>query len=767
MLAAGCTDDGMSARMNGGPRHLYQEAQDILSFENHEQWGAPMANSDDHTHGARSAIVNVNGWTEVVSVPLSTIGASGAEATIDIKVPFVQQYWGEVRLIAKIPSQNEWYRELGSQSLIGMTPDAFHTLTFNIPSDLQAKFGNAYSDLTFTVIINAAAGAYLLDNLQLGQDAGDTETAPVDTDTGSAGSDTDSVLGEVYSVRIQTPNTVPFEDVVLGSATSLTIGADTTISPVWQGIAVSTALGLTGTRMVEPDAEVGDIWSGGNVDIGDRVTVHGSIYSPTTVIGNDVVVEGDTVTNLSVEPVSEIKWNVVFPFTQGEQIWLEPNQSASPAPGYYSTMRIGPTASITLTTGIYHIDVLTVEDSASVVLDQTEGPIILYVRDQVIMRGTITVSDDSISDLLIVYLGDQEMHLERAFQGTVVAANAGLTLHPASYTGAFFAESITVQANATIHHIPAWSLLRVGAGDVEDCVSHIQPRTTLTGRAAEVAYQKDMLRYCVAPDMDSCYALLVSRAQVDRTTAALQFLNREISSDQYLGMCRDRTRKLSAARKDNAFALSLCMDDDADGDWVVDARDNCAATPALMPTDDAGCTSALPPTPPDEDIHQLLSEMNIIASSACRAKSLPGIGFPGGFFWIPVPNVVYVVFAEGSRNGDSTDCPLSYEFELSGETRDYQPAHLHIVFRESERTYDLLNSGKPVPKGLIQFVVTDTDGGDRTKTGYESEAAQSALPGAGIQREWNDQSVERMEADYSERLSVTWIQVRHSGGLTS
>lgn len=55
----------------------------------------------------------------------------------------------------QIPSAGEYYTELGSSSLVGLSAGEFHRLAFPIPSELQSVLGTGYSDLTFTVIINA------------------------------------------------------------------------------------------------------------------------------------------------------------------------------------------------------------------------------------------------------------------------------------------------------------------------------------------------------------------------------------------------------------------------------------------------------------------------------------------------------------------------------------------------------------------------------------------------------------------------------------
>ncbi len=453
LLAAGCTDDGMSASMNGGPRHLYQEAQDILSFENHEQWSAPTANSEDHTHGAKSAIVNVNGWTEVVSVPLSTIGASGAEAKIDIRVPFVQQYWGDVRLIVKMPSQNEWYRELGSQSIIGMTPDAFHTLTFNIPSDLQAKFGNAYSDLTFTVVINAAAGAYLLDNLDL------QLAAEPDSDSG-----TDGPVDEGL-ISIHLPGGVFPNNVVFGGGTFLKINDRVSLLRTDEGHAAIACTGEPGVN-IGVEATVGHVVSQGQVVLRDRCTVDGAVITAATIAPQSAsyTITGETKQGETLSPFNDIRLKLGQP-AQGEDQMIPPDTAETLSPGEYGRVVVSSRSSLSISHGVYRMDALIMEpQSRLIVNDVDDGTIAIVIDDDFIFRGTIESPDHAYPALAVIFRGTNAVALENAFSGLVLAPDAKINMSSNTtpgYAGSFFADEIEVHQDSHVTHVPfsGWKYL--------------------------------------------------------------------------------------------------------------------------------------------------------------------------------------------------------------------------------------------------------------------------------------------------------------------
>ena len=146
----------------------------VLGFEDHTQWSGASQNSTEHSEGQLSAVVPVNGWTEVTSIPLDSLGEVDDELTVDLQLP-AEVGWGEARVIVVLPSQNEHYRELGSEQLGGLAAGEFHRLSFAIPADLAIKLAASYNDLTFRVVINAPPGDYLLDRLWLWDESPDEQ----------------------------------------------------------------------------------------------------------------------------------------------------------------------------------------------------------------------------------------------------------------------------------------------------------------------------------------------------------------------------------------------------------------------------------------------------------------------------------------------------------------------------------------------------------------------------------------------------------------
>ncbi|MBN2803443.1 MAG: hypothetical protein JXR91_10135 [Deltaproteobacteria bacterium] len=210
----GCSQEKSSVYGDISKHELYTEANDILGFENHNLWSNTDRNSDIHSEGQRSVALDVVNWTEVTSVALSSLADVSEKVSVDIYSPHDVVNWGETRIIIKIPSLSEWYRELGSKSMIGAPGGEFRTYTFSLPSDLQAKLEGTYKDLTVTVVVNAPDGEYLIDNLVLGTTSiSDNDTLTSDSDSSTF--DSDSLTTDSNTSTTDSETSVYIEDIAI------------------------------------------------------------------------------------------------------------------------------------------------------------------------------------------------------------------------------------------------------------------------------------------------------------------------------------------------------------------------------------------------------------------------------------------------------------------------------------------------------------------------------------------------------------------------
>lgn len=117
-----------------------------------------------------------------------------------------------------------------------------------------------------------------------------------------------------------------------------------------------------------------------------------------------------------------------------------------------------------MSSGSYLFDKLHLEPESQVWVDDAEGPVVLYVTNDVIVRGQFLDAMGNISEkleLLVVALGTSSMPVERSFFGTLFVPNGSLNLAAVpKHVGAFFAKNIEVQPNTLIEHRPfPWNTL--------------------------------------------------------------------------------------------------------------------------------------------------------------------------------------------------------------------------------------------------------------------------------------------------------------------
>jgi hypothetical protein len=157
----------------------------VLGFETAGAWsvssGAVAQVTSPRTQGASALQVTapVN-YTNLVSVslasglaPLASMTDSGAALLLDMQMPTTQpnnSYWGAIQLYISVPSKGVNNQYLGQTELTGQQLGTFQTYRFPMTDFVRSKLaGQTYTDLKFTVALNApfgATGKYVFDNLR-------------------------------------------------------------------------------------------------------------------------------------------------------------------------------------------------------------------------------------------------------------------------------------------------------------------------------------------------------------------------------------------------------------------------------------------------------------------------------------------------------------------------------------------------------------------------------------------------------------------------
>src|SRR5690606_4493861 len=102
---------------------LTQAQARVLGFEQPTaDWSSSSAgitSSSAVTEGIASLSVVPNGWTEINSIALPSLGPVNNALTVDVRAPVLAP-WGEFRVVVRIPSQN-FYTDFGAAALNSLT----------------------------------------------------------------------------------------------------------------------------------------------------------------------------------------------------------------------------------------------------------------------------------------------------------------------------------------------------------------------------------------------------------------------------------------------------------------------------------------------------------------------------------------------------------------------------------------------------------------------------------------------------------------------
>jgi hypothetical protein len=158
---------------------------DIVGFESTAGWkvssGTVALSTTALTQGSAAlAVTAPQNYTTLVSgslssnlAPLAGLTNVGATVEVDMELPTSQPnqfYDGALQLYVSVPSHGVFNQYLGQSELTGQQLGTFQTYQFAVTSFVRNQLaGSTFSDLTFTLALNAPAGAkgtYIFDNLR-------------------------------------------------------------------------------------------------------------------------------------------------------------------------------------------------------------------------------------------------------------------------------------------------------------------------------------------------------------------------------------------------------------------------------------------------------------------------------------------------------------------------------------------------------------------------------------------------------------------------
>ena len=304
-FAAGCSNSSNNATTVEARYGLTSEQARILGFEAPAtDWTAwrPISASTTASQGSSSLAITPNGYVEILSAPLASVGPVKPQISVDVRIPEPLS-WGEARVIVSIPSANMYWQDLGGVGLSGLAPQTFNKLTFALPAAVKTALEGSYSDLRLRIVLNTpnTSSPLLLDNLDIGN-AGD-------------GLPPDTTLNLTY------PKGQSLSSVFLSASNRLQVDDRVTLAQAGEG-ALLAGLGSEGVEVGAGARVYGNLYGGGSVLLRSSSHVYGSVAAAGAVTKQqaDVAIDGTTVQNTPV-PTATLTMNVMFPDAGPGQSW--------------------------------------------------------------------------------------------------------------------------------------------------------------------------------------------------------------------------------------------------------------------------------------------------------------------------------------------------------------------------------------------------------------------------------------------------------------
>jgi len=340
---------------------------------------------------------------------------------------------------------------------------------------------NRFASAMFKCLALATASLFSLAGC-----GGETQQSPVGS--------TNAEVVFSKTITLSTPKNMSVFTPVLTGSNSLVLGAFSNVlqtSPV-------VSMGTTGSR-AEPDAVLNDLWSRGTATLRDRVHLRGKLNAATRSIGNNVVITGGWNKTPVFDPPSTLSWTVTFPSTTPTDVILNnAEKNVNVGPGRYGLLRAGLNSVMTLRAGTYYITDLQFDTGATIKLDQTSGPVIIYVSNTIILRSSIVSIDGAAPDLLIGFLGTNSVFVEVKFDGAIISPFSTIYLRdrPPQHTGFFAGKGVELDAQADVGYRFPLAVIPAAAPPESTCRSLVPLRPDLSGQAQQDQYLKDLARYC-------------------------------------------------------------------------------------------------------------------------------------------------------------------------------------------------------------------------------------------------------------------------------
>jgi hypothetical protein len=432
--------------------------------------GRTIGQSTTRTEGALALSVVPNNWTEVVSRPLESLGAVKSTLSYAIRLPATVP-WGDTRAVIRIPSQGLTWQELGIYTLSGRAANTFHTVSFSIPASLEAALEGSYTDLEFRIIINVPQtnAAYLIDNIDIASSSQGVGGAGGSGGGGSGGAGAAGVGGTAAgsggggvittdTLSIVLPTGIQPHQAFMSSSDRLQVDARVTLGTP-NALEHVSNLGANGLELGSMGFAHANVYNAaGPTNLRSQATVRGFVRAHGIIDAQEpVFVTGGRFPSTPV-PATTFSWGITWPPSSlGDVILHQPPSDRTLDPGRYGTLDIHNGSRVFLRSGTYYFQSFNSEPGSQVVVDKSQGPVVIYAREKFRFHGPFVDNGGPDGQVFVGYLGTQNADLQVGFVGTIVAPSATVDLRfptTGQHRGSFFGRGVHVFSDTPVLRLP-------------------------------------------------------------------------------------------------------------------------------------------------------------------------------------------------------------------------------------------------------------------------------------------------------------------------
>jgi len=263
-----------------------------------------------------------------------------------------------------------------------------------------------------------------------------------------------------FTFSIQLPHGVPREVIALSTAGgSLTLDDSVRVVKDPGGYASVSSVGATSRTTLGVSAFVQDAYSEPlGIDLRSNAHVYGVLKTAADLTKQaGAGVDGLVSQNTSLKPLDVISWAVLFPTLNRGTCSIEPDKSQTIDPGSYGDIAVKSRSHLKLRSGTYFFTSLSLDPQAILDVDNTSGPVFIYIKSSFAFSGSVADVDPSHMNILFGVASATAIPIQSAFRGILVAPQAAVTLPTdmvAGHVGSFFAKSLILHQTTLIHHEP-------------------------------------------------------------------------------------------------------------------------------------------------------------------------------------------------------------------------------------------------------------------------------------------------------------------------